>query len=62
MIVKAAKLTAVTGGKDFADNAEISPWAMEAITVASYNGIISGYQDNTFKPQGHATRAEAATV
>jgi hypothetical protein len=35
---------------------------MEAIAVASSNGIISGYEDNTFKPQGHATRAEAATV
>jgi len=34
---------------------------MEAITVASSNGIISGYEDNTFKPLGNATRAEAAT-
>jgi len=62
MIVKAAKLTAVIGGKDFADNTQISSWAREAITVATTNGIFSGYQDNTFKPQGYATRAEAVTV
>jgi hypothetical protein len=62
MIAKAAKLTDATEGKSFADGAQISDWAKEAVVKASGNGIISGYPDNTFKPQATATRAEAVTV
>ncbi|GIP39284.1 hypothetical protein J31TS4_25640 [Paenibacillus sp. J31TS4] len=46
----------------FADRANISPWALEAISAAANAGIITGYPDNTFNPQGNATRAEAAKV
>lgn len=49
-------------GKTFADGAEISAWAKEAIARVSGNGIISGYPDNTFKAKSFATRAEAVTV
>lgn len=62
MIVNAAKLTKVTGGKVFTDNAQISTWAQDAIATASSNSLITGYPDNSFKPQNNATRAEAASV
>ncbi|MDD4548889.1 MAG: S-layer homology domain-containing protein [Syntrophomonadaceae bacterium] len=62
MIVKAAKLTAATDETAFADNAKISAWAKGAVATATQNNIIKGYPDNTVKPQGSATRAEAVTV
>jgi hypothetical protein len=62
MIVKAAKLSEVALGKSFADSGQVSSWAREAVATASENEIITGYPDHTFRPQGQATRAEAATV
>lgn len=62
MIVKAAKLDAVTGETDFTDSKNISGWAEAAVAAAVGNGIMKGYPDNTFQPQGNATRAEAVTV
>jgi hypothetical protein len=63
MIVKAAQLNKNDGeSKQFIDNDKISSWAAEAIAIASQHKIITGYPDNSFKPQGEATRAEAVTV
>ena len=62
MIVKAAKLTNAAQEKTFADAAQVSNWAKEAIGIASGKGIISGYPNNIFKPKANATRAEAVTV
>lgn len=62
MIVKAAKLTVVNEETTFADSADISAWARDAVVTAVKNDIIKGYPDNTFKPKGNATRAEAVTV
>jgi hypothetical protein len=62
MIVKAAKLTSAAGEIQFSDCGKISPWAREAIATAIQNGIMKGYPDNTVRPQGSATRAEAVTV
>jgi len=61
MIVKAAKLTG-DNGKTFADSAKIAAWAKGAVSTASAAGVINGYPDGSFKPQGSATRAEAVTV
>ncbi len=62
MIVKAAGLAPAAGAPGFADSADISGWAVEAIATATENGIIKGYLDNTIRPKGNATRAEAVTV
>jgi hypothetical protein len=62
MVVKAANLTDITNSEAFVDNDKISDWAQDAVAIAKANGIIAGYPDNTFNPQGNATRAEAATV
>lgn len=61
MLSKAARLSGGEG-KIFADNNQIADWAADAVAATSSKNIINGYQDNTFKPQANATRAEAVTV
>ena len=62
MISKAAGLPAAAAAPVFGDSAKVSAWAQDAVAAAAESGIISGYPDNTFRPQGFATRAEAATI
>lgn len=62
MVVKAAGLSPKAGETSFADSGSISLWAGEAVSTAVENGIIGGYPDNTVRPLGNASRAEAATV
>lgn len=62
MIVKAAQPNTAVSGKTFADSDSISEWAREAVSAATGNKIINGYPDNTFRPKGNTTRAEAAVV
>lgn len=47
---------------DFTDHALISDWAYESVSAVKGFDIINGYEDGSFKPQGMATRAEAATM
>ena len=46
----------------FADNAQISSWAKDAVKTMQQAGVLSGKANNLFDPKGNATRAEAATV
>ena len=46
----------------FADNAQISSWAKNAVKAMQQTGVLSGKANNLFDPKGNATRAEAATV
>ncbi|MCE5284976.1 MAG: S-layer homology domain-containing protein, partial [Pelosinus sp.] len=62
MTVKAAKLNPASGELAFTDSAQISSWANNAVLTAVKKGIIKGYPDNTFRPQGKAARAEAVTL
>lgn len=62
MTVKAARLSPASGEVAFTDSGEISAWAKESVVTAVQDGIMNGYADGTFEPQGHATRAEAVTV
>ncbi len=62
IVVKAANLTPAAAENQFADSSSITGWAREAVATAVNNHIIRGYPDNTFKPGGKATRAEAVAV
>ncbi|MDF9409403.1 MAG: Endo-1,4-beta-xylanase A precursor [Pelotomaculum sp. PtaB.Bin013] len=62
MIVKAEKLAIVSEGISFEDGNKISAWARSAVATAAKKGIMKGYPDNTFKPEGNSTRAEAVTA
>lgn len=46
----------------FTDSTIISPWATESVNKIVSSGIMSGYPEGNYNPQGKATRAEAATV
>ena len=46
----------------FADNAQISSWAKDAVKAMQQAGILAGKLNNRFDPKGTATRAEVATV
>jgi hypothetical protein len=50
------------GALDFSDTADISFWAAPAVQWCVNAGIVSGYPDSTFRPQGSATRAEIAAM
>lgn len=62
MIARAKNLTNENTTERFADDAEISDYAKTSVYAAKNAGIISGVGDNTFNPQGFATRAEAAVI
>lgn len=46
----------------FADNANISSWAKDAVKAMQQAGILAGKNGNKFDPKETATRAEVATV
>ena len=62
IIARAAKLEAVNGELTFTDSKAISPWAKPGVAAAFKGGFISGYPDNSFRPQGNTTRAEAVSL
>ncbi len=47
---------------DFTDDVSISTWARGFLVVAVQDGLLKGYQDNSFQPQSNATRAEACAM
>lgn len=62
MIVKAAQLTGGQNTLQFIDQQQVSSWAVDAVQIAAENKIMSGYPDNSFRPQNSASRAEAVTA
>ena len=57
-----AKKPAAQGGLSFADEADISPWARNAMQWAVKNHIMSGVGGNRISPNTTASRAEAAVM
>ena len=47
---------------EFTDAGSVSSWAVEAMSWAVDNGIITGASETTLAPQGSATRAQAAAM
>jgi len=62
MIARASQLQANSGQLSFTDSSSVSSWAYGWVVSAVNNQLMSGYPDNTFRPQANATRAEAMTV
>lgn len=62
MIARANNLAPIQEELDFSDNNRISSWAKPSMVIVNKQGIMAGYPDNTIKPQGKASRAEAVTV
>lgn len=48
--------------KNFKDSSQISAWASEEVQKLVELGIITGYEDDTFKPRNNADRVEAAVM
>jgi hypothetical protein len=46
----------------FKDTDDIGKWAEEYVKAGVDNSVITGYPDNTFKPEDKVTRAEAFTM
>ncbi len=62
VLAKAMGWAANPGGHDFADAAEIPSWARGYISAAVGKGVISGYEDNTFRASRPITRTEIAVI
>ncbi|OPH56354.1 hypothetical protein BC351_28045 [Paenibacillus ferrarius] len=65
MIANALKTNvkkADAGMKSFQDAANIPDWAKASVSAAVSEGILKGYEDNTFRANNVATRAEAAAM
>lgn len=55
--------TAIQPGQSgFPDEAQTSAYARQAVRWALASGLINGYSDGTFRPEGRATRAEIAAL
>ena len=48
--------------KTFTDEADISPWALEAVRALAAAGVINGYEDGSLRPKEPITRAEVAVI
>ncbi len=46
----------------FTDDAKIAEWAKDYVYMANEIGLITGYDDGSFKPLNHVTKAEAASM
>jgi hypothetical protein len=62
VLAKALGWAAKPGGHDFADADEIPDWARGCIFAAVDKGVISGYEDNTFRTNRPVTRSEIAVI
>ena len=56
------KLSKNNSGEAFADDTAIASYAKNAVYLLKENGVINGRGENTFAPDGTATRAEAAKI
>lgn len=62
MMARAIRSDAAESSLAFADAAAVSAWATAGVSKVVSFGIVTGFADNTFRPQATATRAEVATI
>ena len=51
-----------TEANAFTDSSSVSGYAKDAVNAMRNIGVITGYEDGSFRPKGYATRAEVATM
>ncbi len=66
MLVRYLKKQGITLAENesvrFADGAEISRWAVDAVALCQKIGLVEGIGENRFSPAGMATRAQVAAI
>lgn len=62
MLMRALKLETKGAKLSYADANDIGAWAQAAIAQAVEAGIVTGFKDNTFRPNHVITRAEMASL
>ena len=60
LVMTMSLVTISAGAKDFADDSDID--YQEAVDVISALGIVDGYSDSSFRPDGSLTRGAAAKI
>ncbi|WP_010245627.1 S-layer homology domain-containing protein [Acetivibrio cellulolyticus] len=62
MVVKALGVSVNSQKTKFKDDGKIPDWSKDYVAKAVELGIITGYNDNTFKASGNVSRAEIAAI
>jgi hypothetical protein len=62
MLMNAFKPQGEGAALTFTDTAKIGAWAQKSFAQALYAGIISGYEDGSFRPDAEITRPEMAMM
>jgi endo-beta-N-acetylglucosaminidase D/PKD repeat protein len=62
MLVHALQLKGEAKPLTFKDSDKVQSWAKEAVSLAAEAGIISGYEDGTFRADAVITRAQMVTM
>lgn len=60
--VKGCDLTASGDLTSFPDGSKVSDWAETAMAWVTGNKLINGFEDDTLRPSGDSTRAQAASI
>ena len=59
---KGADVSASGDLSGFADSANVSAWAVDAVKWAVGSGLVNGVEGNALAPQGTSTRAQTAAI
>lgn len=62
MLVHALQLEGEAAATTFSDQDQISMWAQSSVALAVKAGIITGYEDDSFRPQAKISRAEITAM
>ena len=62
MLTGALQLEEQSATVTFTDNDQIGKWAKQAVAQAVQTEMINGYEDGSFRPNAHITRAEMAVM
>ncbi|MBU5442212.1 S-layer homology domain-containing protein [Paenibacillus sp. MSJ-34] len=62
MLARTLKLDGAGSAPALTDWSKIGAWAEQAVALAVQAGIVNGYEDGSFRPEAHITRAEMASM